>query len=91
MPVIQLQLPPDLDQFVRAQAQTEAHGDVDAFLIDVLRRLQASKSKADLEAKLLAGVEQLERGEGRAMSPRDWTQIRADYCQRHGIQRSFIS
>lgn len=86
MPVIQLQLPPDLDQFVRAQAQAEAHGDVDAFLIDVLRRLQVTKSKAELEAKLLAGVEQLDRGEGRGMSSRDWKQMRADYCLRHGIQ-----
>ncbi len=86
MSVIQLQLPPDLDQFVRAQAKTEGHGDVDTFVIDVLRRLQVTKSKADLDATLLVGVEQLDRGEGRAMSPHDWNQMRTDYCQRHGIQ-----
>jgi hypothetical protein len=86
MSVIQLQLPPDLDQFVRAQAKTEGHGDVDTFVIDVLRRLQVTKSKADLDANLLAGVEQLERGKGRAMSQQDWKQMRSHYCQRHGIQ-----
>ncbi len=86
MSVIQLQLPPDLDQFVRAQAKTEGHGDVDTFVIDVLRRLQITKSKAELNANLLVGVEQLDRGEGRAMSPHDWNQMRTDYCQRHGVQ-----
>ena len=86
MPMIQLDLPPDLDQFVRAQAKTEGHVDVDAFLIEILRRLQSSKAKAVLETKLLAGVEQLDRGEGRALTGQDWKNLRMDYCQRHGIQ-----
>jgi hypothetical protein len=82
---IQLNLPPDLEQFVAAQAKSEGHTNPDAFVVDVLRRLQMAKTKADLEAKLLIGIEQLERAEGRLMKEADWAQLRGEYCQRHGI------
>ena len=82
---IQLNLPPDLEQFVAAQAKSEGHTNPDAFVLDVLRRLQIAQTKADLEAKLLIGLEQLDCGEGRPMKDSDWAQLRRDYCQRHGI------
>src|ERR1022692_2337801 len=82
---IQLDLPPDLEQFVARQARTEGHPNMDAFVLDVLRRLQVAKTKADLESQLLIGVDQLDRGEGRPMSQADWAKMRADHCQRHGI------
>jgi hypothetical protein len=82
---LQLDLPPDLEQFVAAQARTEGHANVDAFVLDVLRRLHVAKTKADLEVKLLIGMDQLDRGEGRPMGQADWTKMRADHCQRHGI------
>jgi hypothetical protein len=81
---LQLNLPPDLEQFVATQARTSGHPNMDAFVVDVLRRLQVAKTKADLEAQLLIGVDQLDRGDGRPMSQADWTSLRADYCQRHG-------
>ena len=86
MPVIQLDLPPDLDQFVRDQARTAGHVEVDAFVIAVLRRLQDSKAKAEIEVKLSAAIEQLDRGEGRSLTPLDWQNMREDHCRRHGIQ-----
>jgi hypothetical protein len=82
MSVIQLNLPPDLEQFAIARAKVEGHLNVDAYLMDLLRKL---KAKTELETTLLSNMEQLDRGEGRAMSAQDWAQMRAAYCQRHGI------
>jgi hypothetical protein len=86
MATIQLDLPADLEQFVRNEAKTAGHGEVERSLIDIVRQAQHSKSKADLEASLLIGVEQLDRGDGRPLKSQDWQRLRADYCQRHGMQ-----
>ena len=68
MAVIQLELPSDLEQFISAEAKTKGHANVDSFVVDVLRGL---KTKADLEANLLIGLDQLDRGEGKKLSEKD--------------------
>ena len=82
MSMIQIQLPPELADFALAQAQSAGHGDVNAYLVELVRK---SKAKADLEAKLLVGLDQLDRGEGRTLTSQDWENIRHDFRKRHGI------
>jgi hypothetical protein len=75
---IQLHLPPDLEQFVAERVQSEGHAAADSFLLQLLRDAQRGCSRAELEAKLLEGIDALERGEGRPMTSEDWRQLRAD-------------
>ncbi len=86
MAVVQLDLPPDLEQFAQAQAKTEGYANLDAYLLEVLRKLKVAKTKDDLEAKLRLGLDQLGRGEGRTISAQEWKDLRHDFCQRHSIQ-----
>jgi hypothetical protein len=83
MSIIQLELPPDLEQFVAAEAKIQGHAHIDTFVVEVLRRL---KAKANLEADLLTGLDQLDRGEGTELSKDDWAALQAAHGERHGIR-----
>ncbi|MFO0967346.1 MAG: hypothetical protein U0793_17445 [Gemmataceae bacterium] len=52
------------------------------FIVDLLRTLK--ESRAELEAKLLEGVDDLDRGEGRAMQASDWEALRRRVRERFG-------
>jgi hypothetical protein len=82
MSKIHLDLPPDLEQFAMAQAQQAGHANIDAYLVDLLRK---TKARVDLDVDLLTALDQLDRGEGRTMSAKDWQDLGGDFCQRHGI------
>ena len=83
MSIIQLELPADLEQFVAAEAKTKGHANMDTFVVELLRQL---KAKANLEADLLTGLDQLDRGEGKELSKDDWARLRAEHCDKHGIR-----
>jgi hypothetical protein len=80
---IRVDLPPDLERFVADEARAQGHLAADDFVIHLLRQAQRAKQQAELEAKLLEGVEALDRGEGRPMTAADWEALHA------GLQNKF--
>jgi hypothetical protein len=83
MTVLKVPLPEPLEAFVATQVAAEGHASAGDYVLSLLSRAQQAKTRAALEAQLLVGVEELERGEGREMTAADWellrSRIRAQY------------
>jgi Arc/MetJ-type ribon-helix-helix transcriptional regulator len=86
MPTIQVLLPESLEPFVASQVAVEGHSSASEYLLSLLRQAQQAKAKAELEAKLLAGLEALDRGDGRPMTSADWERLRSGVRERYGTE-----
>jgi Arc/MetJ-type ribon-helix-helix transcriptional regulator len=73
---ITLALPQPLEDFVTRQAAASGYADARAYVEDLIRDAQR---RSHLEARLLAGVEALDRGEGRELAELDWQRLLARY------------
>lgn len=78
---ITLTLPKPLEEFVAAQAAARGHTDSGAYIEELVRDAQR---RSDLDAKLLAGIESLDRGEGRELTEADWQRMLARYPAGNG-------
>lgn len=65
---IEIDLPADLQQFVADRARADGSRP-EEFVVKLLRRIKEKEARAALEAKLLEGVESLERGERKLITP----------------------
>jgi Arc/MetJ-type ribon-helix-helix transcriptional regulator len=84
MTTIKLVLPESLVGFVAAEATAAGHESVSEYVLDLIRQAQQARRRAALESQLLEGVESLDRGEGREMTPADWERLKAEVARKHG-------
>lgn len=79
MASITISLPEPLHAFVEAKAAADGHGDASAYVRALIAEAQRASLRAEVEEKLLAGVEALDQGQGRELTPADWEQLRDKY------------
>lgn len=79
MATITISLPDQLHAFIVAKAAADGHGDVSAYVRALIAEAQQASFRAELERKLLAGVEALDQGQGRELSTADWEDLRNKY------------
>jgi Arc/MetJ-type ribon-helix-helix transcriptional regulator len=84
MTTIHIDLPDALGEYVAKQAATAGYASANDFVLALLREALRAKARAELEAKLLVGVEELNRGEGRPWTKADFDALRADLRARYG-------
>lgn len=84
MATLQLHLPEPLDAFVALQATAAGYPSVSEYILALIREAQLAKEKAELEAKLLAGVQALDRGEGKEWTASDWERMKARFREQAG-------
>ena len=77
MTVLNVPLPEGLADFVAVQATAGGYTSASDYVLALLREVQQAKARAELETKLLAGVQSLDRGEGRPVTKADWEALRA--------------
>lgn len=80
MTTIQIQLPETLEDFITAQAAAEGYDTPGDYVLALVCLAQRRSE----EARLLAGVHSLDRGDGKPMIPSDWERLRANIRARHG-------
>ena len=76
MTTLTISLPETLQVYLQARANAEAQGDVSAYLQTLITADQKSRYREEVDAKLLVGVESLERREGRELTEADWEKLR---------------
>lgn len=96
MTEVAIQLPDELDQFVRRSVDSGAYHDADEFFISVLSNLkelieaplsETEQTKlADLRKDVQHAAEQLDRGEGVAQL--DWDAFLAERHHAHAVRHS---
>jgi Arc/MetJ-type ribon-helix-helix transcriptional regulator len=84
MVTITIALPESMQSFVEAQAAAGGYSDVGAYVQALIADVQKAHARAEMDAKLLDGVEALERGEGRELAAEDWERLRTRICEQHG-------
>lgn len=91
MTTVEINLPDTLKEFVEHQVAAGGYRDASAYVQSLLEEAQLSQRRTEideellerikavdravLEAKLLEGVDALERGEGRVMTEQDWERL----------------
>lgn len=78
MTEITVSLPDPINQFVEAEAAALGFASPREYVEHVVCRACASKARPELEAKLLEGLDALDRGDAEEMTAEDWAEIRAD-------------
>jgi hypothetical protein len=72
MTSITITLPDSVLAYVQARANENAKGNVSAYLESIISAEQLARERQEIEAKLLVGIEQLNRGEGVEMTEEEW-------------------
>ena len=85
MTTINISLPDNLESFVTTQAAAGGHASVQGFILALLEQARRDEEHGLLEAKLLEGVAELDRGEGRPMTSADWDRLRGQLRDRHQV------
>lgn len=83
MVTLNISLPEPLGAFVEAQVGAGKYRDPSEYVQTLIRQAYQAQERSAIEAKLLAGLDALERGEGRDMTAQDWQRLRAEYQERH--------
>jgi hypothetical protein len=81
---ITVQLPDGLGDFLRARALAEGHASMGDYVASVLMRLEKESRRAEFEAKIMEGLEELNRGEKDYVTPEEWEELRAEIRSRYG-------
>jgi antitoxin ParD1/3/4 len=85
MVTMNISLPQSLKAFVDDQVAAGRYRTASAYVQSLLRR---AKEKGTIEAKLVEGIEALDRGEASEMTTMDWNRLRTEYRKRHeGLRR----
>jgi Arc/MetJ-type ribon-helix-helix transcriptional regulator len=81
MTTMQVELPEALYQFVCERAAAEGYASPADYVLALIRR---ATRRAEFEAKILEGLEELDRGEGQPVTRADWDELRAEIRARYG-------
>ncbi len=84
MTEVAIQLPDELDQFVRRSVSSGAYHDADEFFVSVLSNEQAKLT--DLRRDVQHAAAQLDRGEG--VTHLDWDAFLAERHRAHAVRHS---
>jgi Arc/MetJ-type ribon-helix-helix transcriptional regulator len=87
MTTITLRIPDDLASHLAAEVAMSGFDNATDYILALIRQSQQSRGKAALEAKLEAGVDSLDRGEGKAATAADWERLRQRARQGEGGNR----
>jgi antitoxin ParD1/3/4 len=77
---VSISIPDRLRPFIEEQVLRGGYGDVSAYLIALVRDDQQRKARANVEAKLLEG---LDSGDAEPMTDEDWADIERQVRQPH--------
>ena len=83
MSTLNITLPEPLTAFIDAQVAAGKYRDASEYIQSLICKAHEAQEHRAMEAKILAGIESLERGEGREMTAEDWQRLRQEYGQRH--------
>jgi Arc/MetJ-type ribon-helix-helix transcriptional regulator len=76
MTTITLRIPDDLAPHLAAEVAMSGFDNATDYILALIRQSQQAKGKAALEAKLEAGLDSLDRGEGKPITTADWERLR---------------
>jgi hypothetical protein len=68
-----------MQSFVEAKAAEEGHGDVSTYVRNLIAAAQKASLREQMDAKLEAGVDALDNGQGRELAAADWEALRQKY------------
>jgi Arc/MetJ-type ribon-helix-helix transcriptional regulator len=88
MATLNISLPEPLRTFVEAQASARGYPGPDEYVQSLIREAHQAHQRAEMEAQLLLGMEELDRGESAEMRPQDWERLRTEYQQRQTNRNS---
>lgn len=74
---LHLRLPESLETFLAAEVALGGYENAGDYVLALLQHAKQAKQRAELETKLLAGIQSLERGDGREMTTADWDRLHA--------------
>jgi Arc/MetJ-type ribon-helix-helix transcriptional regulator len=81
MPTLTVSLPDWLQPFIDAQVAAGGYTSPEAYVTALVLEAQLRQERAEIDGKLLVGIEELERGEGGEMKPEDWERLRDEVRQ----------
>jgi antitoxin ParD1/3/4 len=84
MSSLTISLSESMKEFVDSQVSAGGFDSPSAYVRGLIERAQVEKNRAEIDTKLLEGVDALERGEGREMQAADWEKLRALVRSRQG-------
>jgi antitoxin ParD1/3/4 len=73
---VSIELPDGMKSFVEAQVSTGGYASVSDYFAALVAVAQSQQARAEIDAQLLAGIDSLERGEGREFTEQDWKRLR---------------
>lgn len=76
MTTITLHIPDELAPHLATEVATSGYANATEYILALIRQSQRAKGKAALEAKLEAGLDSLDRGEGKPTTAADWERLR---------------
>jgi len=82
--MMHISLPSPLKKWVDRQAAKKGHSTSDEFILDMLRREQATEARERIDAIL---IESLDSGPSTPMTAKDWQNIRAAGRRRFNARR----
>ena len=86
---ITIQLPTELERFISDRAAAAGHATAADYIVALLQsEATEAEERRALETCLVEGLDELDRGEGRAMTAADWERMRADIRQRYGMSET---
>ncbi len=79
---INVSLPKEMRDWVEAQIKAGRYGNLSEYVRDLIRRDQKVVAEERLESLLLAGLDSLDGGKGREVTPADWEKLRQRVTRR---------
>jgi antitoxin ParD1/3/4 len=80
---INVHLPDGMKAFVDAQVAAGGYTGPSEYVQALIRQALEADERRELEARLLVGVEELERGDSQEMTKDEWARIKREYLARH--------
>jgi antitoxin ParD1/3/4 len=76
-------LPDAMKAFVDSQVAAGGYAGPSEYVQALIRQASQGHGYADLQAKLLVGIDELDCGQAKEMTKEDWSRIKSDYLARH--------
>jgi Arc/MetJ-type ribon-helix-helix transcriptional regulator len=87
MPDLSISLPESVVPFVESQVAARGYHDASAYVQALIEADRECLEDPELEAMLLKGVEELNRGDCKEMTGSDWQTLRENLLRKNGTER----
>jgi antitoxin ParD1/3/4 len=81
MPNLTISLPDSLQPFIEAQVAAGGYSSAGDYVATLVLEAQLRQDRAEIDAKLLVGLDDMNRGKFRTMKPEDWERLRQEIQQ----------